>query len=52
VSTPAGNGTSKRLAQWAGTVPVPASCLQLGAADNDSRRLAARGPSNGRSKPR
>ena len=35
VSAPAGYGKSTLLAQWADSAPVPASWLQLDAADND-----------------
>jgi len=35
VSAPAGYGKSTLLAQWADVVPIPASWLQLDAADND-----------------
>ena len=35
VSAPAGYGKSTLLAQWADAAPVPASWLQLDAADND-----------------
>jgi LuxR family maltose regulon positive regulatory protein len=35
VSAPAGYGKSTLLAQWADSVPLPASWLQLDAADND-----------------